>query len=376
MRSFALRHLTFTSACSLLVALAATEASAAPKHHDGPKQSSSQFTLRRDEAGGADAVAARAKARAGDCEGALSLFDLAITNTIEPTLRRDRGLCHEKLGHPYPAIDDYRAYLVARPDAADSDQIRDRLAKLEEQTGQGGPSSRAVKEEEGASGSASASAGGGHAEASVSLGGSSSSSSSSSSARHKGDEPTTSDRDYDDYVAQEKIADAAETSPLRYGEGWVLGPYLHIPRYFFGDGGTSDLAYSVGAHLAYATSSSVMVVAEAGYAAIGTSGQTSSAGGPLLALGAELRLPISRYATNQILLGAAIGFERYVVSGTHLGVDYLPLRAKLAFRHCFGPALALDLGVDGGPAYGIPDGGGSGKLGGVAGGSAAFLLAF
>ena len=62
-------------------------------------------------------MAARARARAGDCAGALPAFDAAIRVTIEPTLRRDRGLCHEKLGDPFPAIEDYRAYLVARADA-------------------------------------------------------------------------------------------------------------------------------------------------------------------------------------------------------------------------------------------------------------------
>jgi hypothetical protein len=34
-----------------------------------------------------------------------------------PTLRRDRGPRHERLGHPYPARDDYRAYLTAEPNA-------------------------------------------------------------------------------------------------------------------------------------------------------------------------------------------------------------------------------------------------------------------
>lgn len=377
MRSIARRKLASASVSSLLVAFAAMEAAAAPPESGraqpgGPKQSSAQFTLRRDEAGGAEGVAARNKARAGDCAGALPLFDAAVKNTIDVTLRRDRGLCHEKLGHPYPAIDDYRAYASARPEASDADPIRERLARLEEQTGQGGPSARAVKDEgSGASGSAAASAGGGRAEASVSLGGSS-----SSSAKARRDEPTTSDRNYDEYVAQEKIADSAETSSLRYGQGWVLGPVLHLPRYFFGQGGTSDMAYAAGGRFGYSTSASVMILLEGAYAAIGTSGKASAAGGPLVMLGVELRIPISRYASDQLLLGAGAGFERYVASGTRLGVDYVPARFKLAYRHVFGPALALDLGADGGPVYAKPDGGGDGKLGGVAGGSAAFLLAF
>src|SRR5687767_5687650 len=131
MRSTACVALVFGS---LLVPELAAAQAAKPAPH-GPARSSSQFTLRREDAGGADASVARSRARAGDCQGALAGFDAAINHTIEPTLRRDRGLCHEKLGHPFPAIDDYRAYLTARPDAPDSDQIRQRLAALEEQQG-------------------------------------------------------------------------------------------------------------------------------------------------------------------------------------------------------------------------------------------------
>src|SRR5262245_426538 len=79
--------------------------------------------------------AARARAKAGDCAGALDGFDQAVSQTIEPTLRRDRGLCHEQLGHPYPAIDDYRYYLTERPNAPDADAIRGRLQRLEQQVG-------------------------------------------------------------------------------------------------------------------------------------------------------------------------------------------------------------------------------------------------
>src|SRR4051812_613421 len=71
--------------------------------------------------------AARVRAKRGDCAGALDAFDQAARATIDPVVRRDRGLCHEQLGHPYPAIDDYRYYLTQRPDAPDADDIRSRL---------------------------------------------------------------------------------------------------------------------------------------------------------------------------------------------------------------------------------------------------------
>src|SRR5258708_26995570 len=77
---------------------------------------------------------ARTRVKNGDCAGAIDVFDEAIRTSTEPALRRDRGLCHESLGHPYPAIDDYRAYLTAQPDARDADNIRERLASLEQST--------------------------------------------------------------------------------------------------------------------------------------------------------------------------------------------------------------------------------------------------
>jgi hypothetical protein len=372
MRSFAY---ALASLSSLFVALAAGEAAAAPPAPapaQAPSRSSTQFTLRREEAGGADVAAARGRARAGDCAGALPQFDAAIAKTIEPTLRRDRGLCHEKENHPYPAIDDYRAYLTARPDASDAEQIRERLARLEEQTGQGGRSSQAAKQDANEA-SMDASAGGGSASASVSIGGSSSGGAKPSRAARDTPQGT---KDYDDYVAQEKLAESADTSPLRYGEGWVLGPYVNIPQYFFDKTFTSDMAYALGGRLGYSFSPSAMFVAELGYAGFGEGGKNTSASGPQVFMGAELRVPISRYGSDQILLGGGLGFERYVVSGTRAGIDMIPARFKLGYRHVFGSSLALDIAADGGPAYALPDGGGDGKMIAKAGASFALLVAF
>jgi hypothetical protein len=100
-----------------------------------------QFYLNKDSTPAVAAAAnARARARSGDCKGALDDFDTAIRYWEEPTLRRDRGLCHEQLGNPYPAIDDYRAYLTGAPQAPDYDQIKARLDALVAQYGEGQPS--------------------------------------------------------------------------------------------------------------------------------------------------------------------------------------------------------------------------------------------
>src|SRR6185295_9064278 len=73
----------------------------------------------------------RGRAAAGDCKGALNDFDQALKTGQEPELRRDRGLCHDKLGNKFPALEDLRAYLAAKPNAPDAEQIRARVQQLE-----------------------------------------------------------------------------------------------------------------------------------------------------------------------------------------------------------------------------------------------------
>lgn len=352
-----------------------------------PARSSSQFTLKRDDAGGPDAQIARSRARAGDCAGALVAFDAAIRITIDPALRRDRGLCHEKLAHPYPAIDDYRAYLTARPDAPDSDQIRQRLAQLEEQTGVGGPSSQSVKEEEGdknkdketkAEASASMSIGSSGAKASASSSGNGAGGRDGSKRSKSGlapEESTDPGRSYDYYAAQEKKTDEAETSPLRYGEGIIIGAFLHIPRYFLGEGTSKDMGFGVGGTLRWSTGPTVSLIGEIGYAGTGTQGANTSTGGPLLMGGVELRLPITRYASDQILLRGGLGYERYKVTGTNLASNVLLGRFGVGFRHVFGPSLGFEILFDGGPAYVMPEVSDN-RLVGLVSGSAALLVAF
>lgn len=322
----------------------------------------SQFTLRRDEAGGPEAQLARDRARAGDCGAALPSFDTAIRATIEPTLRRDRGLCHEKLGHPFPAMEDYRAYLIARPEAPDAEQVRQRLSALEEQTGTGGPSDQS-KAKEPAS-----------ARASVSIG-DSASASASTSASASASGSASGSTDYEHVAAQEKLADEAEASPLRSGTGVVLGPFVHIPRYYLGENASNDFGYGVGATLRYSTGPMLSVISEIGYAGIGTSGAASGQAGPLLLGGVELRIPVTRFAGDHILLRGGFGYERYVVSGTRAVNNNLLGRFGLGFRHVFGPSIGIEVLVDGGPAYVIPEIG-EDRFNAVLGGSVAFVVGF
>jgi hypothetical protein len=333
---------------------------APPAPAGGPKQSSSQFALRRDEAGGADANAARQRARAGDCKGALPAFDNAINLTIEPTLRRDRGLCHEKLGNPFPAIEDYRAYLTAKPDAPDAEQIRERLAKLEESTS-GRTADSFRDEEEHAGGSFAAGTQGGKTAGSAG----------SSSTREKekredkvlGPKGGEKERGYDYYASQEKIADAAENSPLRFGTGWIVGPFLQLPRYFISDGNTSDVGFAVGASIRYSWSPSLTFLIEAGYVGFGTTGEIGKLGGPLAFVGIEYRIPLNTYASDQLFLGIGPGFEHYENTRTKLGLNVVNGRGRFGYRHVFGPAIGLELGVDGGPGIAFASGDAAGQSG-------------
>lgn len=328
------------------------EAQRAPAPAAQPARSSSQFALRREEAGGSDAGVARSRARAGDCAGALPAFDSAVRATIEPTLRRDRGLCHEKLGNVFPAIDDYRAYVTGRPDAPDADQIRDRLARLEEQAGVGRASAQSVKDREDTSGTAGG--------ASFSLG-TTSSSGGSSRKSARSDKPLgprsgETGKSYDYYAAEEKLADAAESSPLRYGTGWALGPFLQLPRYFFSNGETSDAGAAIGATIRYAWAPALTFITEVGYVSYGTTGEASKLAGPLVFVGFEYKIPLNAWASDQLFFGVGPGFERYQFGQTKIARNVVNVRGRFGYRHVFGPSFGLELAVDGGPGIAFASG--------------------
>lgn len=341
------------------------EASAQEKRDGsaGSPRSSAQVSLQREQPGGPDAERARARARAGDCAGALPGFDAAIQRTIEPSLRRDRGLCHETLGHPFPAMEDYRAYLTARPDAPDAEQIRQRLAALEGQTGHVG------SEDTPAAGSG--------IRANLSVGGGASASASTSTSSPVADVSQSAEpaQRYEQVVAQEQLTDAAEASPLRNGSGFVLGPFLHMPRFFVGERARDQLGYGVGLALRYSTGRMVSVMSEIGYAGMGTSGAASAQSGPLLLGGIELRLPVSRFAADHVVLRGGVGYERHVVSGTRAVNDNVLGRFGVGYRHVFGPSIGLEILADGGPAYVIPENEAN-RINFLLGGSVAFLVGF
>lgn len=292
-------------------------ASAAPASADGPARSSAGFTLRKDEPGGGAGEQARARARAGDCKGALNHFDAAIRITIDPTLRRDRGICFEKLQQPYPAIDDYRYYVSNRPDAPDAEQIRERLARLEEQTGTSQSS-----DNRGSKVTAEMAA-----------------------------QPTSS---YDSLQSEIKASNAAEDAPLRYGTGGIIGAFGGL-RTFVGSTAPKELGYTVGATLRYAAARNATVHLDGQYVGIGESGASNHAGGPGAYFGFELRLHVTKHGSDAILLDASLGYEGYEETLTKARTHYGMGRGKLGYRHVFGPAFGVELTGDGAAALAFFD---------------------
>jgi len=295
-----------------------------------PRQGGSRegtWSLQRDQLGAtASADIARGRARAGDCKGALEHFDAAIRLTIDPTLRRDRGLCHERLGNPYPAIDDFRAYLSATPDAPDADDIRARLARLEEQMGVGGP----VKNDDDPLRKPNNQSG---ATMTVTVGA----------------KTTTYD--------SSQIESLDDSSPLRRGTGVVLGPYVGGRRWFSPKNFSASLwAETVGVRLAYSWNDVSSLLIELGYEKFNTTEvDAASIGGLSSQLGYEARLAFSKSdVDNYFIIGIGFGYEHLSVSPN--GIQSISAatfggvlgRGRFGWRHNFGASAAFELTADGG----------------------------
>jgi hypothetical protein len=326
---------------SLGLALALAAFAPAPAHAQTPPPKNSNpnqpFIFTRGVPSLGPAEVARRKARANDCAGALNYFDQALKSTIDPEVYRDRGLCHEQLGHPFPAIDDYRYYLKWRSNAPDADQIRDRLGRLEEQAGVGG-------RDPNASTSQSPDNPGVSAEASVGSAGVNASTSGSSK------------QSMADFERDEKLAAAATGSPLRESSGWILGPYFGI-RYSSNvssdltpnGGSTVKLGTNevLGGAIRYSFGKVSTIETEIGWVGF----NDIHVSGLGLYLGYEARFAISRYTSDAIILGFGAGYERYREGDTGDILNAFLPRAKLGYRHVFGEAIGLEFHGDGSFGY-------------------------
>ena len=284
------------------------------------------------------ASAARAKMRAGDCEAALDLFDQALLTSTDATLDRDRGTCHEKLGHPYPAMDDYRAYVTESPDAPDVAAFREKLERLEEDTsGQ----------------SRSASASNDDVPPPERIGASDSPFPPPDSSSKTDDAPPP------DSVADEDAA-AEMRSPLRAGKGFSLAPILGARKWLrdgasFGDKET--WAESVGVEVRYSTAPHGAVVLDLEYEHFNSTAlDTEVVSGFSSFLGYEFRFPLNARYDDQLTLAPGLGYEQLgFTPGDSSASAYseggLTGRLRFGYRHMIASSVALDLALEGGAAY-------------------------
>jgi tetratricopeptide (TPR) repeat protein len=305
------------------------------------------ITFSLDRSRNAAADLARARAAAGDCKGALDLFDEALRRSIDVTLYRDRGSCHEKLGDVYPAIDDYRAYVSQAPDAPDAEKIRERLDSL-------------IKD---ASQDMAPNLGRGGDFASEMRGGMTDGSTPEAKPRDatiKGDDESTKtepadtqDKSLTSIEYEEGRDKQADHGALRKGKGVVLGVFLW-PRYVITDY-TFQFGQGVAVRLGYSFSSTSTISAELGYMDQLSTGSASSLGGFTGTLNYEFRLALDRWADNQLVFTAGAGYEN--LTRSDLGLTYSSFigRGRFGYRHVFGPALALDIAADGGLMITLPN---------------------
>jgi hypothetical protein len=284
---------------------------------------------------GADAISlGRTRMAKGDCAGALEAFDAALRSGIDVTVHRDRGLCHEQLGHPFPAIDDFRIYLTAVPDAPDSDDIRTRLNQLEVANGLGGTGT-------GGTSAGAPAAGGKLADHEDPFAVDASKKGGTEVVAGSGDKQRAGN--YEEELALNDQWDQAEGSPLRRGTGLSLGAYGR------GYGGSANglSGYGVGATLRGSISRVSTLYGEIGYATYraGSDDDTGEReGGLTVGFGYEARIRLDELESNAIILAGILSYERVSDANTRDVYNNLNPRVKLGYRHVFGPGLGLEIG--------------------------------
>jgi hypothetical protein len=375
------------AAVVLAIVFSTGQAHAQPKPAappSGKKDAPQTYSFERNRIGTETAAVARARFAAGDCAAALDAFDEALRHSVEPTLYRDRGQCHEKLGHVFPAIDDYRAYLSAAPDAKDAEEFRQRLARLEAAgPGEGGEpkgagaigarcearadcqaglvcvGNRCSDGREGAACETNADCG----EGLTCL---------AETCRLVKVEANTKQSEAE---LDENKYSQAQFSPLRQGRGLVFG-FTTWPRaaIALSGSGKPEISQTFAATLRYSFHKTSTIALDAGYMFIGTPGRLSSGDGPMVALGYEARIGLDRYTTHALLLGAYVGYEAPETRGTRQRVHWFVPRGRVGYRVVLGASFGLELTADVGPAFLFAGGASSQLL--LLGGSVGLVVGF
>jgi hypothetical protein len=287
--------------------------------------------------------------RRGDCSGAIDAFDAALQRSIDATLHRDRGLCHEKLGDAYPAIDDYRAYLMVANDAPDADDIRTRLQRLQDQVNGRSPSddeppSASRAQENPTPGSRAQDGPTAAAGADTQANAQANAKLSTATAREK--------LDYSDEGGGRDTA-------LASGKGVTVGPFFAVHKWFpsgvpFATSYT--VAECIGVQFRYAFASSLALFAEAGYQHFNSNiNDAATTSGLTSLIGLEIRIPLDADYKYQLFLTPGLGYELLSVSPTALQlatttVNFLAPRGRIGFRALLQRTVALEFLLDGGVA--------------------------
>ncbi len=349
MHPFALRCAT-AGVAALAVGLHVRAGWAAPPRRGNQNPQEGPIVIQSDTAGDA-AAAGRARMARGDCAGAIDAFDAAMRSSIDVTIRRDRGLCHEKLGHPYPAMDDYRAYLTARPNAPDADDIHARLMRLSGQSDEGGGAKAAEEEKP--------SGGGGYASGSMSVSAGTSGGTSSASAEASSSGTTTpadtKGKSLDQIEEEELLDQDAKNSPLRRGTGFSIGPYFQYRQWGL-SGTTVGSGYGIGGSLRESISQVSTFLLELGYVRYGSTGSASS---PSLnisfnsqvqgfggTVAYEARIRLDPRTTNAITGCGGLELDAMSFPQNSYTFTTLMARARVGFRHVFGPSLGFEVAGD------------------------------
>jgi hypothetical protein len=306
------------------------------------------LNLRKEQLGGSELPAiGRSRMRSGDYDGALQAFDGALRTLTDPTIFRDRGLCHEKLGHVYPAIDDYRVYLTEEPEAPDAEGIARRLQALEDSVAGREPRASTNDDDTPPDLKATASVHG-------KVGARAGSSGGSIGVATDGQGTTASDKL--EYVEPDE--DAIHT-PLRGGKGFSVAPFFSEHKWLGGtafqnanDGQTWSEAF--GLQVRYALGASGAVVGEIGYEYFNTTSVDAvQISGLTSLLGYEFRVPLDPAYDNQLLVVPELGYEHLTVSfvdamAPSQNVGAFVPRIRFGWRHMLAAATALDVSLDGG----------------------------
>ena len=298
----------------------------------------------------------RSRMQSGDCQGALDAFDAALRSSIDPTLFRDRGLCHEKLGHAFPAMGDFRVYLTNVPDAPDAADITQRLRRLEEEERQREVQSPPQPDKYTEIAKLNTAVGAFGPSAVPSLQKSQDTGARESSPGSGNGEVEVLARDDDENLLS-----------LRRGRGLTLGPFAEIRGWFFSApsapvtdhaslGDSLSLAECVGARVGYELGAPGGLLLEAGYEHFNsTNVDLSVVVGFTAQLAYEFRARLDPRSDNQLLVALGAGYEHLASTPANpqfsaQTYDAIAPRLRVGYRRLLAPSAGFDVALNAGAA--------------------------